>query len=416
VGGRALFVRKARAAGYSLSDSAADEARGTIMGGRLELEQVAEPLRSREFIELPWVVNKGDPDWVPPLRMNLAKLLDRRKYPFFGHGDAEFFLARRGREAVGRIAAIENRLHAANYRDGLAFFGFFECEQDPEVCRALLRRAAEWAKGRGYTRLMGPMGYSMNDEAPGVLVDGFNGPPVILMTHNPRYYGPLLEGAGLRKGKDLYAYLVTRSTMAGERFQRVMNAVRRRAPELDLRPVRRWGRGFRDDVATLLDVFNQAWSSNWGFTPVTPAEVDAIARDLQPIMRPEITGIAEFDGRPVGMLVCIPNINEVMRTIRNGRLLPTGWYKLLKAVRGGTRIHGMRTMLMGVVPEFRGRGVDATLIDRAMQNGAAIGYEYCELSWVLEDNEPMNSLAEKVGAWRYRTYRVYEADIDDLLR
>lgn len=382
------------------------------MAGKLDIQLVPDPRRSREFIELPWQVNAGDADWAPPLRMAVDKLLNRAKYPFFNHGDAAFFLARRGSEPVGRIAAIDNKLHAKTYNDGVGFFGFFECDDDAEACRALLSRAAGWVRERGYTRVRGPLNYSVNDENPGVLFEGFNGVPLILMAHNPGYYNRLLTDCGMAKAKDLYAYLVTRATMAGERFQRVMKAVRRRAPQLDIREVRLDGRGFRADIEMMLKIFNEAWSANWGFVEVTPPEVDAIAADLKPIVDPCITAIAEIEGKPVGMMVCVPNVNEILRKIPNGRLFPTGWYKLLTGLRD---IRGFRTMLMGVVPEYRNRGVDALMIDKVMQSGLAAGYEYCELSWVLEDNEAMTSLADKAGGFLYRKYRIYEADTDALI-
>ena len=382
------------------------------MGGNLEIEVVSNPRASKDFIELPWRVNAGDTDWAPPLRMALSKLLNRSKYPFFNHGDAAFYVARRDGEAVGRIAAIDNKLHAKTYNDGVGFFGFFECDDDPVACRELLSRAASWVRDRGYSRVRGPLNYSVNDENPGVLFEGFNGVPCILMAHNPRYYDRLLADCGMEKAKDLYAYLVTRATMADDRFQRVMKAVRRRAPKLDIREVRLDGKGFRQDIETMLKIFNQAWSANWGFLDVTPPEVDAIAEDLKPIVDKRITAIAEFEGKPVGMMVCVPNVNEILRKIPDGRLFPTGWYKLLTGLK---RIRGFRTMLMGVVPEYRNRGVDALMIDKVIQDGAVAGYQYCELSWVLEDNEAMVSLADKAGGHLYRKYRTYEADTDAII-
>jgi GNAT superfamily N-acetyltransferase len=335
------------------------------------------------------------------------KLLNRAKYPFFNHGDAAFFLARRDGEPVGRIAAIENKLHAKTYNDGVGFFGFFECDDDTEACRGLLSEAAKWVHDRGYSKVRGPVNYSLNDECPGVLFEGFNGVPCLLMSHNPRYYDRLLRDCGMGKAKDLYAYLVTRQTMADERFQRVMKAVRRRAPKLDLREVRLDGTCFREDIKTMLQIFNEAWNRNWGFVDVTPGEVDAIAADLRPIVDPSITAIAEIDGKPVAMMVCVPNVNEILRKIPSGRLFPTGWYKLLT---GLGHVRGFRTMLMGVVPEHRNKGIDALMIDKVIQDGKERGYLYCELSWVLEDNEPMTSLADKTGGLLYRKYRLYEAD------
>ena len=205
------------------------------MGSHIDIQVVSNPRSHADFIDMPWRVNQNDPDWAPPLRMAVKKLLDTKKYPFFNHGDAAFFMAYKHGEPAGRIAAIDNKLHAKTYNDGVGFFGFFECEDDEQVCKALLSRAATWVKDRGYSRVRGPLNYSVNDENPGVLFEGFNGPPLILMSHNPAYYNRLLQQCGLGKEKDLHAYLVTRATFASDRFQRVMKAVRRRAPKLALR-------------------------------------------------------------------------------------------------------------------------------------------------------------------------------------
>ncbi len=383
------------------------------MTEKLVIEAVENPRKHRDFIELAWRINSADPDWVPPLRMELAKLLDTRNYPFFRHGSAAFFVARRHGEVVGRIAAIENRLHLEHYRDKTGFFGFFECEDDLPAARALFAEAAGWLKTKGLERVRGPFNYSINDEAPGVLVDGFNGPPLLLMSYNPRYYGRLVENCGLAKCKDLYAYMVSQQTVEGDRFKRVMNAVARRAPKLEHREIRTDRKGFRQDVSTMLELFNAAWAGNWGFLPVTPPEVDAIVGSLSPIVNPGLTSIASLDGKPVAFMVCVPNLNEIVVNIRDGKLFPSGVFKLLAGMK---KIRGFRTMLMGVIPEYRNRGIDALMIGRIIENGTRMHQLYCELSWVLEDNEPMNSLAEKVGSLRYRTYRIYEAAVDDLLK
>jgi GNAT superfamily N-acetyltransferase len=382
------------------------------MAGKIEVTPLTDPRKSRGFMRLPEVLNQGDPHWVHPLRMSVSKLLNRSKYPFFKFGDAAFYLATMDGEPVGRIAAIENRLHNETYNDTTGFFGFFECEDDPRVARELFRHAAKWLKQRNLTTVRGPLNYSMNDECPGILYDGDEGIPMLLMSHNPRYYLRLLESCGLSKAIDLYAYLVTRETVAAGRFERMMKAVRRRAPALDLRPVR-MDSGFKQDIRTMLDTFNTAWKDNWGFVPVTDAEVETIAADLKPIVRPELTAVAEIDGKPAGMSVCVPNVNEILHQMGDGRLFPTGWYKLLTGLKG---IKGIRTMLMGVVHDYRGRGVDALMIEHVMRNAWDAGIETCELSWVLENNEPMVSLADKAGGRLYRKYRLLEANVDDLLQ
>lgn len=385
---------------------------GAPMGESLEIVSLPDPRNSREWLHLPWAINAGDPDFVAPLLMEAKKLLDRHKYPFFKIGDAAFFIVRRHGECVGRVAAIQNKLHNSTCNDRTGFFGFFECEDDPRTARALLAAAARWLHERGLACMRGPVNYSLNDECPGVLVEGFNGPPLILMAHNPRYYGRLLEQAGLARRKDLYAYLVTRSTVADDRFQRVMNAVRRRNKDVQVREIRTSRAAFGADLRMMLDIFNQAWARNWGFVPVTPGEADAIAASLKPIVDPGLTGIAEIEGKPAAMIICVPNINEVLRRIPDGRLFPTGWWHLLTGLK---RIRGFRTMLMGVLPDHRNKGIDALLIDKVIRHGQISGHQYCELSWVLDDNEAMNSLAEKAGGQRYRTYRLFEAPIEDLL-
>ncbi|MDH5642540.1 MAG: GNAT family N-acetyltransferase [Nitrospira sp.] len=379
----------------------------------LEIIAVPEPHRSGDFIELAWEINGRNPDWVPPLRIVLARQFNRAKHPFFNHGDAAFFIAKRDGVTVGRIAAIENRLHVKKYDDGAGFFGLFECKEDDEAARALLGSAARWLKERGFETMRGPLNYSLNDENPGVLVDGFDGPPVVMMAHNPEWYGPMLERTGLSKCKDLYAFYVNRDVMDGERFARVTRAVERRNPDVKLREIRMDRRGFMEDIETLMAIFNAAWADNWGMLDVTPAETEVIAKDLKPVARKEFTAIAEIDGKPVGMIVCVPDINRILVKNRRGRLLPFGWWPL---VTGLKKLSGMRTMLMGVVPEYRNRGIDAMLIGQIMRVGVEHGQYYCELSWVLEDNTAMVSLSDKVGAKPYRTYRIYEGNVEELAK
>lgn len=384
----------------------------------IEIEVVEQPHKHRDFIEVAWQVNAADPDWVPPFRMELVKLLNRHTYPFFEHGDAQFLLARRNGKPVGRIAAIENKLHAQKYNDGRGFFGLFECEDDAEAARELFAHAAKWLAERKFRSVLGPFNYSINDENPGVLVDGFNGPPLILMSHNPRYYGRLLGDIGLAKAKDMYAYLITEEVLKAERFRRVMAAIARRAPQIEQRELR-MGRGFREDVELMLKLFNECWKDNWGFVPVSPREVDAIVASLKQIVRPELTSLATFKGEPVAFAVCVPNMNEVLRRIRDGKLLSAplylglgGFFDLLL---GKSEVKGFRTMLLGVMPEYRNKGIDALMIAKIIDAGFALNQRYCELSWVLEDNEAMNSVAEKVGGSRYRTYRLFEAPLARLL-
>jgi hypothetical protein len=250
-------------------------------------------------------------------------------------------------------------------------------------------------------------------------VDGYNGPPLMLMSYNPPYYGRLLSEIGLTKGKDLYAYLITQAVVQTDRFRRVMAAIARRAPQIDQRELR-VGKGFKEDVELMLKLFNICWKDNWGFIPVTPAEVEAIVVSLKQIMRPELTSIATFKGEPVAFAVCVPNLNEVLVKIRSGKLLSAlpalGFGGFIDLLRGRSQIRGFRTMLLGVMPEYRNKGIDALMIGKIINSGWDLNQKYCELSWVLEDNEAMNSVAEKVGGLRYRTYRLFEAPLERLIQ
>ena len=384
----------------------------------IEIEVVEQPHKHRDFIELAWQVNAHDRDWVPPFRMELVKLLNRKTYPFFDHGDARFLLARKNGKPAGRIVAIENRLHLEHHKDARGFFGLFECEDDLAVARELFRHAAQWLAERKLKSVIGPFNYSINDESPGILVDGFNGPPLMLMAYNPPYYGRLLGDVGLVKGKDLYAYLITEAVVRADRFRRVMAAIARRAPQIEQRELR-VGKGFKEDVEMMLKLFNICWKDNWGFIPVTPSEVDAIVVSLKQIMRPELTSIATYKGEPVAFGVCVPNLNEVLLKIRSGKLLSAlpalGLGGFVDLLLGRSEIRGFRTMLMGVMPEYRNKGIDALMIGKIINSGFDLKQKYCELSWILEDNEAMNSVAEKVGGLRYRTYRLFEAPLERLL-
>lgn len=377
----------------------------------VRIEIVERPHKHREFIQLPWRINAGDPDFVPPLMMALKKQLNPAKYPFFNHGSAQFLIARRDGRAVGRLAAIDNRLHTETYNDGVGFFGLFECDDDQEAARALFSHGAAWCRERGHKSIRGPLNYSVNDENAGVLIKG-EGPPMVMMSYNPRYYGRLIEDCGLTKCVDLYAWLAKTEVCNHDRFRRITKLMARRTPELKLRGIRKRGAGYLQDIRTMLDIFNRSWAENWGFLKVTDPEVDAIAADLKPIVRPEFTAIAEIDGEPVGMAVFVPNINEILIKIPSGRLFPFGWYKMLT---GLGKIRACRTMLMGVLPEYRGRGVDGVLIARIIANCVKNGIRRAEMSWILEDNTAMNSLAEKIPAENYRTYRLYEAAVDELI-
>ncbi len=364
------------------------------------------PVRSRRdlrrFIRFPWRIYAGNPNWVAPLLVERRAFLDRRKNPFFRHSDAELFLAERDGEVVGRIAAIENRRHLETYRDGTGFFGFFECVAEPAVARALVARAAEWVRGRGLVRLRGPMSFTINDEC-GLLVDAFDRPPVLLMSYNPPYYAELLEGAGLVKCQDLFAYRMDVPERVPERLAAAAAAVAGRGiavRKLD------FGR-FDEEVERVHRIHSRAWADNWGAVPLTVDEMRALAAELKPLADRDLVFLAEEAGEPVGVSVTVPDIHQALR-LAHGRLLPFGLLKILWAKR---RIDAVRVLIMGVLPGHRFRGVDAAMYARTMAEARRKGYRWGEMSWVLESNPAMVRVAERLGAERYKTYRIYDLEL-----
>lgn len=359
----------------------------------------------RRFVGLPWRIYRDDPAWVPPLRSDVRKLL-RRRHPFFQHSEAEYFLAFRGPEAVGRIAAIVNRAYNRFHGAHTGFVGLFECVDDAEVAASLLDAAAGWLRSRGMTGAMGPFNLSTNDElySPGVLVEGFDREPALLMAHSPPYYAGLFAHAGWTKVRDLLAYRIARDAPP-DRLVRALDRAASALKGLEVRPLD--PRRLEREVEAIREVYNSAWERNWGFTPLADAEVRHLARQLRPILDPRIALIAEVHGRPAAFALAFPDYNQVLRHV-DGRLLPTGFLKVLFHRR---RIDRIRVMALGLRPEHRLTGLDALLYLRVFQNGLAAGYREAEASWILEDNWPMRRGLERMGGVPYKTYRVFETTL-----
>jgi GNAT superfamily N-acetyltransferase len=338
---------------------------------------------------------------VPPLLVEEHKRLDPRKNPFFGHGAVQLFLAFKEGGVAGRIAAIENRIHNEFHGDKVGFFGLFESVEDQEVANALLDAAAEWVGGRGLDVLRGPANFSTNEES-GLLVDNFDSAPYVMMTYNPPYYVELLEGWGLEKAKDLLAYEVKREEFDEPRFAKLQQLIERFGRDITVRSVR-MGR-FDQEVALVRKLYNKAWERNWGFVPMTDAEVDHMAKQLKPIVDPELALIGEVDGEPVGFALALPDVNQAIRHA-NGRLFPFGLVKFLWHMRRVTRI---RIITLGVVAEYRGGPLAPMFYLEIFKRGSRKGYRVAESSWILEDNQPMRLGVEKMGFKPYKTYRLYD--------
>lgn len=358
----------------------------------------------REFIEVPYRIMAHDPCFVPPLRIERKAALGKRN-PFFAHGEAEYLLARRGDRVVGRISAHINRLHDERYQDNTGFFGFFDCEPDAETARALVDAAAARLAARGRTAMRGPFNFTINDEC-GVLVEGFDTPPYLMMTHNPPYYDSLLQGAGLNKARDLFAWQYDATRPVPDITAQIADAVRQ-TPGLTLRKVTR--STLVADMPKIVEVFNDAWSKNWGFVPMTDREMQALAAELKWVFEPELALIAEVDGQVAAISLALPNLNEFFGDL-DGRLLPFNWARLLTRLVF-RRPRTARLALLGVKKEFRSiamGGLSVLLYAEMHRRGAAIGVIGGELSWTLEDNERINHGIELMGGTVYKKYRIYD--------
>ena len=373
------------------------------MADTLRIEAEDGKKDRREFLDFPYRLYRDHPVWVPPVRMTDATTMDRKKNPFFAHAEAQHFLARRGDRVVGRIAACENRLHNEVHGDRLGFFGWFDAEDDPEAVTALVEAARGWVRARGLEALRGPCNYSTNDTC-GVLVDGFEKPPMLMMPWNRPAYDAMLRGAGLAPVKDLLAYWIPSSTPPPERFVRVCERVLERSGvsmrEIDMK---RW----TEEVATVKRLYNLCWEKNWGFVPMTDAEFDHAAKDLKFAVDPRMFLIAERGGAPVGFAGTLPDLNEALVGL-DGRLFPFG---LLRILARRKKIRRVRIVILGVDPAMRGRGIDAAFFVKSIEKARACGYEGGEASWILEDNYRMRADIEAVGAKVSKRYRLYEGPV-----
>lgn len=358
----------------------------------------------KDFINFPYEHYEDDEHWIAPLKMEQKKLIDEENNPFYENGDIALFLAEQDGEICGRIAAIQDRRYNEHHGNKTGFFGFFECINDESVARLLFKVAEDWLRERGHTDVLGPSNPSMMDEI-GVLVDGFEYDPSILMPYHKPYYDDLIKACGLDKAMDLYAYRVTQATVALDRMYKAEEIVRRRMPMLKIREINM--SNLDEEIEIVRHIFNEAWSQNWGFIPLTKAELEDLAKDLKLILDPKVAHIAEIDGDPVAFSIALPDLNQALKHM-DGTLFPTGIFKLLWHRRN---INQIRTALMGVLPKYQGKGIDALLHKEAIINGREEGYNSSELSWVLESNKGMIRVAENLGAKLEKTYRMYSKEL-----
>jgi GNAT superfamily N-acetyltransferase len=385
------------------------------MPSPVEVRPVSSRRDLTRFIKLPFRLHEGTP-WVPPLIAERRKFLNQSKNPFFEHAEAEYFLAWRDGEPVGRITAQIDRRWDQFQGGSDGMFGFFESEEDPEVARALLDAAAGWVKEQGRERLIGPMDFSTNDEC-GLLVEGYDRPPLILQPWHPPHYRELVEGQGFTKTMDLLMWWLELGTQmyADEGFHPMIHELARKVTDehgVTIRDMRK--RDLETELGRFIEVYNSAWERNWGFVPITEEEVRAQASDLKPVLDEDWCFIAERDGEILGAAVTLPDVNQVIGPM-NGRLLPFGWLTML---RGMFNKHGVNTeragidrvrvFALGVKPEHQHLGIAAAFYDRCLEVGKRRNQPRGETGWILEVNKPMNRAMEGMGGKVVKRYRLYE--------
>lgn len=369
------------------------------MGG-VDIIAVQDKSLLGQFVDLPYRLYRHHPYWVPPLRMAQMELLNTKKHPFYAHADMQCFLARRNGETCGRVAAIVDRNHNDFHKEDAGFFGFFESVDDVEVARAVMDAARKWLLERGAKVIRGPVNPSTNYEC-GMLVEGFDSSPNVMMPYNSPSYPRMLEAVGLRKCKDLLAYWSTPSEVSGARVERV---ARRAAgcQGVTIRSIRM--KQFQEEVQMIWNLYNSTWARNWGFVPMTRDEFLHEAAEMKQILKPELVLIGEVEGRAVGFALALPNINLALKHT-NGKLFPFGLFKILYHQR---LIRELRVIALGVVEEYRTAGVAAGFYAALIRNARQLGYGLSEMSWILEDNVLMNRSLQAMGAIKYKTYRIYE--------
>lgn len=366
---------------------------------------VTTAAEKKEFIKFPYNHYSDDTFWVPPLLIEQKKLLNNKKNPFFKNAEIILFSAEFNNEPAGRIAAIIDHRYNDYHNTKTGFFGFFESIDRQSTADLMFRVVEDWLKERGMEQMLGPANPGMMDEI-GILVKGFDKYPSILMPYHKNYYDKLIKAAGYQKEMDLLTYEVTQQSVDRERSNRAMEIVKKRLPGISIRKINL--KKIKDEIKIIRHLFNEAWKNNWGFIPLSEEEFAALASDLKLIVDDDFAHIAEIDGKPVGFSVALPEYNQILRDM-NGRLLPFGIFKILWNRK---KINKVRTALMGVLPEYQGKGIDALLHREAIENGLVKGIDGSEVGWILENNIQMIRVAEKLGGVNEKTYRMYSKKLD----
>ena len=361
----------------------------------------ADKAALKEFLQVPYRIYANDPDYVFPLLNEMKHFHDKQKNPFYNHAESELWLARQDGVVVGRIGACVDRYNNEHWNEKVGFFGFYEVDDDAEAAAALLQVASDWIAGQDMEVMRGPGCFTSNHDWYGLQVDGQFNRPVIGMPYNPRYYEGQLESFGLIGCKDLFAWHLETSGQYPEKMQRLIDRIASR-PGLVIRPFDM--KNFFEEASLVRNLYNKCWSQNWGFIPLDDEDFAYMAKDMKSMVDADFLLVAEMNGVPIGFSLTIPDFNQATQSLK-GKLLPFGWLKFLLAKR---KINYARTILMGVLPEYRKLGVDLVMVFKTMQAAFDKGITAGECSWILADNRAMNKILEGYGADKYKTYRVYE--------
>jgi hypothetical protein len=377
------------------------------MSSNLEIVPLSRSSREiLRFLKVTYNVYRDDPHWVAPLLMDLKRVFTDEN-PLFQHAEMQLWVAREHGRDTGRIAGIIDGNYNQGAKDRAAFFGFYECVNDAQTSRALFGAAQEWMRQKGLQRALGPMNPTTNDEC-GLLIEGFDSAPVFMMTYNPRYYIAQIEEEGFRKAKDLLAFHIDLATIPMERLLRIGGKVKARNPGLRLRPVRR--RTLAQDILKVKEVYNAAWQDNWGFVPMTDAEVDFMAARLKPLLMEGLIWLVEAGTEPVGFLLALPDYNVALKPLK-GKLLTPRVVGFLPYLFGWKCPPRTRVLTLGVKEKYRSKGLETAMLVEGLKVGSDAGVRESEASWILEDNVMMCRMLEAIGGRPYKRYRIYEKTI-----
>ena len=371
----------------------------------LIVKPVTNRREKKQFLHLPWSLYRDDPNWIPPLRMNQKELVGYARHPFYDNAEGQTFLAIADGKPAGRLLALVNRAHNERYRENRGFFGFFECIEDQEVASGLFDAAREWLAERGMQSIRGPANPSLNYEC-GLLVDSFDSPPTFMMTYNPPFYADLIEGYGFRKVEDMYAFYghMDMIDTLDSKLQYIIEGAKERF-DVKMRTLNK--RRFREEVRMFLDIYNRSLLGTWGFVPLAASEIEHMSASLRWLIIPELTTVAEVEGKQVAAVFGLLDYNHVIRQM-DGRLFPLGFLTLLSKRRTITKA---RIMAANVLPEFQKWGLGLLLLDELLPYSLKWGLQEVEFSWVLESNHLSRSSLERGGAILQKTYRMYDIEL-----